>query len=102
MDKDPVNFPPDSLLTDSCDVNGNSTAPSTYWVGATGTAGHTITLTLPCTVTIDRQTQLDNIAEKLLLDQETCTCFEVATFPSSFQTMCLPGPGKSFFNWVVF
>ncbi len=69
MDKDSVLYPPDSLLTDSCDVYGNgSTAPSTYWVGATSTTGHTITLTLPCSVTIDRQTQLDNIAEKLLLD----------------------------------
>jgi hypothetical protein len=56
MDKDPVSYPPDSLLTDSCDVYGNgSAAPSTYWVGAAGTAGHTIILTLPCTVTIDRQ-----------------------------------------------
>jgi hypothetical protein len=55
LDKDPLSYPPDSLLTDSCDVYGNgSAAPSTYWVGATGTAGHTVTLTLPCTVTIDR------------------------------------------------
>ncbi len=51
MNKDAVVYPADSLLTDSCDVYGT---PSTYWVGGTGTAGHTVTLTLPCTVTIDR------------------------------------------------
>jgi hypothetical protein len=74
MDKDPVLYPPDSLLTDSCDVYGNGSAPSTYWVGAAGTSGHTVTLTLPCTVTIDRQTQLDNIAEK-----ETFTVLRVVS-----------------------
>ncbi len=52
MNKDAVVYPADSLLTDSCDVYGT---PSTYWVGSTGTTGHTVTLTLPCTVTIDRQ-----------------------------------------------
>jgi hypothetical protein len=66
LDKDPVSYPPDSLLTDSCDVygNGSTAAPSTYWVGSSGTAGHTVTLTLPCSVTIDR---LDPVGYKFLL-----------------------------------
>jgi hypothetical protein len=44
-------YPGSNLLNDSCTVSG---APATYWVGSNGPNGHTIVLTLPCTVTIDR------------------------------------------------
>jgi hypothetical protein len=52
MDLNSTAYPASSLLVDSCDVPG---PPATYWAGSTGTSGHTITLTLACTVTIDRQ-----------------------------------------------
>jgi hypothetical protein len=53
MDYNSAQFPGNSLLIDNCNVYGS---PATYWVGSSSlTSGHTITLTLPCTVTIDRK-----------------------------------------------
>jgi hypothetical protein len=50
-DYNSANYPASNLLNDGCTVSG---APATYWVGNNSPNGHTIVLTLPCTVTIDR------------------------------------------------